>query len=85
MKSHVTEDVLTHVRGNVYHLAPIPIGWRVLSEEEQQNFHDDLVAVARERYTDDLLDVPDERHIEDLGSVPTFPQTAWRERYGAKW
>ena len=46
MKSHVTEDVLTHVRGNVYHLAPMPIGWRVLSEEEQQNFHDDLVAVA---------------------------------------
>jgi hypothetical protein len=83
MKSHVTEDVLTHVHGNVYHLAPIPIGWRVLSEEEQQDFHEDLVAVARERYTDDLLDVPDERHIEDLGSVPPFPQTAWRERYGA--
>lgn len=79
LRPNVKEDVLYPVEGDVFHLAPVPLLYKVLDWDDLASFHDDLIETARNVFSEEILEVPDERHLEDMGSVPDFPGSSWRE------
>ncbi|GAB5546417.1 MAG: hypothetical protein SangKO_061770 [Sandaracinaceae bacterium] len=56
--------------GDVYHLAPIPVFYRVLDRADLSSFHDSLLSSAHTAMERDLLEVPDERHAASIGNAP---------------
>lgn len=79
LRRNVKEGILHTFKGEIYHLAPIPVLRTVIERDDLEEFHADLIATARRVYEEPVLEVPDERHIEDMGSVPEFPTDNWRE------
>ncbi|MEC7518675.1 MAG: putative 2OG-Fe(II) oxygenase [Myxococcota bacterium] len=62
--------ILRPFAGDVYHLAPIPIFYRVLDRPDLGEFHAALMTAATAAMEQRLLEVPDEKHAEDLGHAP---------------
>lgn len=68
-----------NVEGNVFHIAPVPIVYKVLDEEEVATMNKQLVEIARREYSESVIEVPDERHRESLGKEIVFKDDFWRE------
>lgn len=81
-RPNVHENILHPVRGDVFHLAPVPLVYSVTPADEAADLHADIVETARRHFSSALLDVPDERHVDDLGSIPEFPGDSWKELHG---
>jgi hypothetical protein len=75
------DGILKPFVGDLYHLAPIPVFYRVLDDPDLSSWHAALVRIARERFSKDVLEVPDERHVQELGKVPAFPGHSWAEEH----
>jgi len=75
-----TPNILFHVAEDIYHLAPVPLVYHRVIDDDREKWHGDLIREARQAMTDALLDVPDVRHVEDLGSVPEFDDATWSEQ-----
>jgi hypothetical protein len=75
------DGILQPFAGDVFHLAPIPVFYRVLDDVDVTSFNAELIDAARASLTRPVLEVPDERHIDTLGSVPAFPEHSWKEEH----
>ena len=62
------DGILRPYRGDVYHLAPIPVFRRVLERPDLDAYHRRLLTAARAAMDRALLEVPDERHADTLGN-----------------
>lgn len=74
-----TPNILHHFVGDVFHLAPIPLVYHRVAEEDIEGWHAQLVREAREAFSESVLEVPDVRHIHDMGTPRNFRDTTWSE------
>ncbi len=63
-------------KDDIYHLAPIPIVYKILNNTE--NLNKQLIGIAK-KISENILDVPDERQIEKLGNPIVFSDEVWKE------
>jgi hypothetical protein len=77
------DDVLRPFVGDVFHLAPIPVFYKVLDDVDVGALNAELIAAARAAMPREVLEVPDDRHRDTLGQVPDFTAQQWKETHPA--
>jgi hypothetical protein len=74
-----TPNILRQIKDDLFHMAPIPVLYRVIDVPDIAAFNEALLEEARRGYAEALLEVPDRRHIQDMGSAPKFDDLTWSE------
>lgn len=74
-----TPNVLSHVVGDLFHLAPIPIVYHRIARPDLASWHSELIREARRAMPEAVLEVPDVRHVRDMGKAPRFDHDTWSE------
>ena len=70
-----TLGILHPVEEDFFHLAPVPFIYHQVEREGIKEWHQQLIANARQSFSEPVLEVPDVRHIQDLGSPQSDPAT----------
>jgi len=71
--------VLRPVVEDLYHLAPVPVVYRVLDVADLSQLNRALIDEARATYGEEALEVPDRRQAQTLGNPPESRDDIWSE------
>jgi len=77
MKYGRSKPELIPFEGNIYHLAPVPIVYKIFEENKELN--KEIIASAKKNFQEKILEVPDERHVDELGTKRDFTAPTWKE------
>jgi hypothetical protein len=72
-------DILLPVKGDLYHIAPIPVIYHEVSVSDLAGFNADLRRIARDSMSQAEIEVPDVRHHADMGKAIEFDDDSWSE------
>jgi hypothetical protein len=65
-----TPEILHHFSEDIFHLAPVPVIYHQVKDNNLDKWHAQLIQEARDAFEESVLEVPDVRHINDMGSPP---------------
>lgn len=72
-------DALHPFKGDLYHLAPVPVVYHEYAPDDLEGFHLDLIEIARSSMSEAEAEVPDVRHRDDMGMNVSFDDDTWFE------